>query len=269
MGQLTVQEFSKALAAKQNTFKSVLPAHIPPEKFMRTAVGAVQNNPDILKCSQSSIFQACQKAAQDGLVLDNREAALVSFGSQAQYMPMVAGVLKKLRNSGNLSTIVVEIVHKNDPFTYNPGTGEFNHEPDWFGDRGEAKGVYAMATLKDGSRQIEIMNKQQLNQVKAVSRSSGAGPWKQWEHQMWKKSVLRRIAKLLPSSADIDQMWENDNDNYDYDTPIADSGHYQPATAQDINANLNSHQPPPEPTQQHDDAIDVQATVVPDDQPPI
>lgn len=233
--------FSKDLATHEKSFKSVLPAHIPVKKFMRTVVGAVQNNPDILKCTKDSIMSACQKAAQDGLVIDGREAALVKFGNAATYMPMVAGILKKLRNSGSLSTIDAVIVCEKDDFSYNPGTGELVHNPDWFGDRGVAIGVYAIAVLKDGGKQIAILNKVQLEKIRQVSRSKDRGPWKDWKEEMWAKSALRKLAKLLPSSADVDQMFDHDNDNYDLDA--ASDKPRQEKTVDEINADLEGAPP--------------------------
>ncbi len=218
-----VKSFSQELALHQKSFSSVLPSHIEPKKFMRTVVGAVQNNPDILKCDRNSIFTACQKAAQDGLLLDGREAALAKFKTKingqyvqaAQYMPMVAGLLKKLRNSGQLLTITAQAVHANDAFKYNPAVDEVpNHNPDWFGERGKFIGVYAVAKLKGGGTVVELMNMEQINKVKSASKSSGTGPWSGWFEEMAKKSVLRRIAKYLPSSADIDQIMDHDNETY-------------------------------------------------------
>lgn len=211
-----VVAFSKDLASHQKQFASVLPAHIPTEKFMRTVVGAVQNSPSILKCDRSSIYAACQKAAQDGLILDGREAAIVPFKGTATYMPMVAGLLKKLRNSGQISTIKAETVCENDAFKYNPAMDDVpNHSPDWFGDRGNMIGVYAVARMKDGGVVCEIMNLEQISKVRKVSRSGNKGPWQEWPEEMAKKSVLRRLAKYLPSSADMDLMFEHDNENYD------------------------------------------------------
>lgn len=215
--QLTpVAAFSKDLAAHEKQFRSVLPAHIPVAKFMRTVVGAVQNNPNILNLDRQSVYAACQKAAQDGLVLDGREAALVPFKQSCQYMPMVNGILKKLRNSGQLSTISAQTVHKNDSFKFNPAMDDVpSHNPDWFGDRGDMIGVYAVARMKDGGTVVEIMNMAQISKVRGVSRSGDRGPWKDWPDEMAKKSVLRRIAKMLPSSADMDQMFEHENENFD------------------------------------------------------
>lgn len=211
-----VQAFSKDLALRETAFKSVLPAHISPKKFMRTVIGAVQNNPDILKCDHGSIFAACQKAAQDGLILDNREAALVSFGKVCTYMPMVAGILKKMRNSGQVSTVTAQVVCENDHFAYNPAQDDVpSHSPDWFGDRGKMIGVYAVARLKDGNPVVEIMNMNQIEAVRKVSRAKDGPAWKNWGDEMARKSVLRRLAKFLPSSADLDQVFDHDNESFD------------------------------------------------------
>jgi recombination protein RecT len=223
-----VKQFSEDVKLCRPSFKKVLPEHITLDKFERTVIGAIQNNPDILQCNRATIFAACQKAAQDGLILDGREAALVQFKGTCQYMPMVGGILKKLRNSGEISTIKAETVHEKDTFSYNPAMEDVpNHKPDWFGDRGPMIGVYAVAKMKDGGTVVEIMNQEQIGKVRNVSRSGSdekgnpKGIWKQWPEEMARKSVLRRIAKYLPSSADkdqqasVDRMFEHDNENYD------------------------------------------------------
>jgi recombination protein RecT len=104
------------LGRMSSEFKAALPAAIPVERFIRTAVTAVQMDPNLLAADRRSLYGACMKAAQDGLQLDGREAALVIFKdrrsgtSKVQYMPMVGGILKKIRNSGEISTITSRYV---------------------------------------------------------------------------------------------------------------------------------------------------------------
>lgn len=204
-------------------FAAALPAHIPPEKFVRTTITALQLNPGIVDCDRRSIYASCMKAAQDGLVLDGREAALVKFKDQAQYMPMVAGILKKARNSGDISTIAAHVVYERDTFDYTLGDEErISHKPHLGGDRGKPILVYAVATLKDGGKQRAIMTVDEINRVRAVSRAKDAGPWVQWWDEMAKKTVIRRLAKYLPSSSDRDQfrdVVERDDELYDMDAP--------------------------------------------------
>jgi recombination protein RecT len=206
-------------------FKAALPSHIDPERFKRVAITAIQTNPDLLKSDRAALLGALVKSAQDGLLPDGREAAIVLFGGKPSYMPMVGGVLKKVRNSGELSTITAQIVCKNDTFSYNPCMDPApNHSPDWFGDRGEMIGVYAVARLKDGSTAVEIMSKRDIEKIRNVSRSKDNGPWKTWYEEMAKKSVIRRLAKYLPQSSDKDGLHSVlDNDETLTDEPIEDA----------------------------------------------
>lgn len=186
-------------------FAAALPKHIPVERFVRATMTAVQMNPQLLNADRRSFFASATKAAQTGLIPDGRESAIVTFGNQAQFMPMLAGILKLVRNSGELASLDAQLVHKNDKFSYRPGIDlEPQHEPDWFGDRGEAIGVYAVAKMKDGAAYVEIMNRQQIEAVRSVSRSSGKGPWVQWWDEMARKTVIRRLAKRLPLSTDLE-----------------------------------------------------------------
>lgn len=213
-----IDEVRGSLEKMAPQFKVALPSHIPVERFMRVAQTAVGSNPGLLKADRNSLFSACMQSAQQGLLPDGKESALVMFGDKVTFMPMIGGILKKIRNSGELATIVAEIVYEKDIFEYwiDSDGQHMNHRPSMFGDRGKAIGTYAMAKTKDGAIYIEVMTTEQVMAVKKVSRSGSSGPWAgefQWE--MWKKTVLRRLAKRLPSSTDLDMTISADDELYD------------------------------------------------------
>ena len=223
-------------------FKKALPGHIPAEKFVRTVQTAVQMNPQISRACETqggmqSLLAACTKAATDGLILDNREAALVTFRQnvkknrndpdqwedRVQYIPMVAGLMKKARNSGEISNIAAHVVYKNDHFAYVLGDDErIEHAPNMTGDRGPAIAVYAIVKMKDGSVQREVMDKAAVMAIAKQSKNAaqynpdtGAnfGEW-------WRKTVIRRISKYLPSSSDRDEFMqavERIDEGFDYE----------------------------------------------------
>jgi recombination protein RecT len=194
-------------------FKAALPAHIPVERFVRTTLTAVQTNPDLMEADRRTLFAAATRAAQMGLLPDGREGAIVTFSGKCQFMPMLGGILKLVRNSGELASIDAQIVYKADKFTYRPGIDLVpQHEPDWFGDRGEVVGVYAVAKMKDGAAYVEILSKKQVEQVRAVSRSKNAGPWSTWWDEMARKTAIRRLAKRLPLSTDLDGVVHEDDE---------------------------------------------------------
>ena len=58
-------------------FEAALPPQISVDKFIRTTLTAVQMNPDLLQADRKTLLGTCMKAAQDGLMLDGREAAPV------------------------------------------------------------------------------------------------------------------------------------------------------------------------------------------------
>jgi recombination protein RecT len=193
-------------------FRSALPAHVSVEKFTRVAMTAIQNNPDLQGADRRSLFGACVRLAQDGLLPDGREAALVMFGKQVQAMPMIAGILKKIRQSGEVRYISAQIVYSNDHFKWTLGFDEnVEHEPAPLdAEPGEPIAAYAVAVLKDGSRLLEVMRKSDIEKVRSVSRAKSNGPWVTWWGEMARKTVMRRLSKRLPMSTDLDDAFERD-----------------------------------------------------------
>lgn len=217
--EITPMEAMRGTLVKmQPEFAAALPPQIPVEKFIRTTLTAVQMNPELLGADRRSLLGACMKAAQDGLLLDGREAAPVIFNSKdkgkvVQYMPMVGGILKKIRNSGELASISAQVVYDKDDFQYELGDNEsITHKPFLGEDRGKQIAVYAVAKTKDGAIYREVMSVADVEKVRASSKAGKFGPWVEWWDEMAKKTVIRRMAKRLPSSADVDQVFESDNE---------------------------------------------------------
>ena len=48
-----------------------------------------------------------------------------------------------------------------------------------------------------------------------MSRAANDGPWVNWFDEMARKSVVRRLAKRLPISTDVEVMFEHDNETYE------------------------------------------------------
>lgn len=216
--EITPYEAMKSTINKMSgEFKAALPPQIPVDKFIRTTLTAISMNPGLLQADRKSLLGSAMKAAQDGLLLDGREAAPVLFNTKSgpivQYMPMVGGILKKMRNSGELASIGAHVVYDRDLFEYELGDDErIVHKPHLGTDRGNPIAVYAIAKTKDGAIYREVMSVADVEKVRAASRAANNGPWVQWWDEMARKTVIRRIAKRLPSSADLDQVLASDNE---------------------------------------------------------
>lgn len=189
-----------------------LPAGIATDRFIRIAATAVQLTPELLECDRKSLLLACLRAANDGLMPDGREGAFVVYRDRknnrktAQWMPMYTGLLKKVRNTGELLTISANVVYERDAFDYELGDAErITHKPA-IGDRGKPVAAYAVAHLRDGGVVREVMSWADVMKVREVSRAKADGtPWDSWEAEMARKTVIRRLYKRLPSSTEMDK----------------------------------------------------------------
>lgn len=215
----------------ESEFLSALPPQIDVNKFVRTLMTTVQMNPELLEADRKSLLSSCMKAAQDGLLLDGREAALVTYNTRdragnftklAQYMPMVGGILKKVRQSGELLTLSANVAHEHDEFVYELGDEErIVHRPLMRGERGLPIAAYAIAKTKDGGIYRDVMTFDEIQNTRSRSRAKDKGPWVTDWSEMAKKTVIRRLAKRLPMSTDLETTLRRDDDLMDYDTPAA------------------------------------------------
>lgn len=183
--------------------------------------------PALLEADQASLIVACTQAAADGLIPNKREAALVVYRTsgvaRVQYMPMVAGVLKKLRQSGEISSFTSQCVYANDFFELEYGTDtKLRHIPRIPGDRGPLICVYAICKLKDGTSSFEAMTLEQIDRRRDVSKSK-SGPWVDWYDEMARKTVIRKLCQYLPSSTDIDLLIEHMDQDIDLSRKPAQS----------------------------------------------
>ncbi|GAN86390.1 recombinase RecT [Komagataeibacter intermedius] len=204
-GRLNGQTFAAEFAKIMPQVKAVLPAHISVDKFERVVRIAVQKNDKLLECSPRSLFMECVKAASDGLLPDGREGAIVPRGSEAVWQPMVSGLMKLARNSGQIASISSQVVYKGERFRVVLGDDErIEHERDLdIAGETEIVAAYAVARLKDGSEPIrEIMTWKQIEKVRNTNKYWMKGPWKDWGDEMARKTVIRRLSKRLPFSTD-------------------------------------------------------------------
>ena len=127
--ELTIfNNIKKDIANLGDELQMMLPSHIDKDKFVMTVVTAIQKNTDLMdeQVNKPSLYMACMESAQDGLIPNGKEAALVIFntniGTQAkpewikkvQYMPMIQGLRKLVERSGLIKKWTVQIVKEKD-----------------------------------------------------------------------------------------------------------------------------------------------------------
>lgn len=207
--------FREFLETRVGQIKSALPPHISPERFIRVVLTAAATDPEILACNRQTIWNACLRACNDGLLPDGIEGALVPFKGKAQWMPMYQGLLKKFRNSGEFKWVTSGIVYEGEEYDhFIDETGEhFRHRPSDDIEGRKIRRIYAIATTRDGGSFIADVPLAAINKRRAMSRTTREdAPWKQWPDEMMKKTALRMLSKLLPKSSDLDSLIRRDED---------------------------------------------------------
>lgn len=206
-------EVCLSLTKMEPEFAKSLPPQVLSAKFVRVAMTAIRNNPKLVECDKPSLYSAFHRCAQTGLIPDGREAAIVPFGTTATFMPMIGGITKLARNSGEIKTINAQIVYKNDAYEHwiDESGEHFKHTPAR-GDRGEILLTYAFCQTKDGGVFFEEIDNSQMKAIEAMARQK-SGPWSgPFRTEMMRKSAIRRLLKYrVPSSTDVDDIIrEND-----------------------------------------------------------
>ncbi len=229
--QLTpMAKITKAMTDRAQQFAAVLPSHISPEQFQRVATTAIQNNPELLQADQKSLLNSLMKSAQDGLLPDGREGALVIFNTnvgtrdnpnwvaQVQWMPMIGGILKKIRQSGEVKFITARVVYDADQFDFwiDEQGEHLQHRPA-FVERGEVRMVYAMAVTNDGTVYVEVLSVADVEKIRAASKAPNSPAWKNWWNGMAEAKTLRKLSKRLPLSNELLTVIQRDDESMGFE----------------------------------------------------
>lgn len=196
-----------------------LPRHMTADRMARIVLTDMRRVPKLMECTPQSLAGAIMASAQLGLEPGNGlgHAYLLPFDKRAkvggqwqtvatecQIIIGYRGMIDLARRSGQIVSLSARIVHERDHFAYRYGLDEnVEHVPH----AGEAPGpmtfVYAVAKLKDGGVQFEVMSRAEVESIRAKSKAGGSGPWVDHFEEMAKKTAIRRLFKYLPVSVEM------------------------------------------------------------------
>ncbi len=214
-----------ASPAVQSQLKVALPRHMTAERMARIATTEMRKVPKLAQCDPMSFLGAVIQCAQLGLEPGNAlgHAYILPFekrkkqGNQwiterveAQVIIGYRGMIDLARRSGQIVSIEARAVYEGDEFVCELGLdSKLSHQPDWQNPnrtRPELlRFVYAVAKLKDGGVQFDVMSRAEVDGIRARSKSADSGPWVTDYAAMALKSVVRRLFKFLPVSIEMQQ----------------------------------------------------------------
>lgn len=232
-----VEALNKALSG----IGQVLPQHITKERMAKLAFGMMRTNAKLASAARrnpASFVNAIMHSSKLGLE-PGIDAHLVPYENrkqgtvEIQCIPDYRGLLKLARNSGEITSISIQIAYTNDTFDLSLGTDDkLTHKPKLDGDRGEPMLVYAVAKFRDGMHHVEWMPVADINKIRDGSqgyqnakRYKSDNPWiSSWE-EMARKTLARRISKYLPRSIEL-QNAERLMDAGDKGVPVNFEGEF-------------------------------------------
>lgn len=190
-------------------------------KFLSSVVAATQKTPELLTCKSETVLNSFMMMAQLELMPSDvsGEAYVLpyqtKYGKVAQFQLGYQGIVTLLYRAGARS-ITAEIVYEKDDFSFE--NGAISHKADPFSsDRGKAKGAYVIVELRDGGRVEKVMSKEEIMAIGekfSKSFSTAFSPWNEKNDPqlwMWKKTVLKQAAKLMPKNEAVHRAIAEDN----------------------------------------------------------
>ena len=210
------------------------------KRFMRVLYTCVQKVPDLLLCTQASLYDCMIKCASLGFDPDGRNAHLIPFRHN-QSGTMICtliidykGYAKLAYDSGLIASLHADVVCSGDLFQYSKGVLK-EHVP-WFcrvdaakpEKEGDIFAIYANAVFKDGCEKCEVMSVDEVEKIRQRSKSPNKGPWVTDLNEMRKKTAFRRLSKWIPLSPKIVEALDSDDDVIDLDSPIDTAAAAQP-----------------------------------------
>ena len=158
---------------------AALPKHLTPDRMARIVLTEVRKVPKLLKCDPKSLFGAVIQASQLGLEPGSAlgHAYLIPYGKNVNLIIGYRGMIDLARRSGQIKSIEARVVHEGDEFSYKFGLKpDLNHVPSGNKKNGAMTHVYAVAHLSDGGLQWDVMNRAEVEKIRAGSQAGNSGP---------------------------------------------------------------------------------------------
>lgn len=291
----TTQEVAKQQAPKdirallksdqlKNAVAAALPKHLTPERFIRIALNAVMRQPELLNCTQESLFRALLDLSSYGLEPDGRRAHLIPFKdnknctcghamdrhkgqdcvecdcrsrrsrTDVQLIIDYKGLAELVRRSGDVSYIHADVVYDQDTFSFAYGSdAHLKHVPNLDATEKKLRCAYSYVKLRDGSEDFIVLSLADLKKIRASSKIPDGPAWTSWPDEMNKKSAFRRHSKWLPLSPEVhDVIAADEAREFDQDSAFAGSDQMR------VTIPIESLTPSESPNRGHADSMETE-----------
>lgn len=160
-------------------------------------------------CSQSSIANSLMDMATLGLSVQKKQGYFIAYGGKCQFQRSYFGNITIARRYG-LKAINAEVVYADDDFAYHIDDGvkvlDKHVQKLENIDNTKIIGAYAVVTMMDGTKTLEVMNMAQIKQAwqQGYGYKEGSVTHSKFTDQMAKKTVINRALKgIINTHGDV------------------------------------------------------------------
>jgi len=222
---------------------AALPKEFNKQRFVQNCMTVLQDGQnDFSKCDPKSVVRTLLKGAFLGLDFFNGECYALPFGNNLTFLTDYKGEIKlcKRYSSNPIKDIYAKVVREGDVFeeVIVNGNQSINFNPKPFND-GEIIGAFAICLYKDGSMIYDTMSKTEIEHTrKTFSKQASGKAWTNSYGEMCKKTVLRRLCKLIDLNFDTSEAMQAFEDGSAFDVKVTEKK--EPEKAVDVMADIDS-----------------------------
>lgn len=194
---------------QQPSIADAVPADFNKARFIQNAIALVADNEQLAKYPKTKLLPGLLKGAYMGLDFFQKDCFLVPYGETLQFQISYKGMIKMAERFAvrPINSIYAKVIREGDEFAEGVEKNQpyINFTPKPLND-GAIIGAFAVVEYQDGTIQYEVMNKNQLQNVKAMSKSQTGNAWKMFPEEMYKKSVVKRLCKNIALNLGTEQL---------------------------------------------------------------
>ena len=193
------------------------------QRFALNCIAVLKDNlKDWNDIDVTSIITTFAKGAYLGLDFFNGECYAIPYGGVANFQTDYKGEIKlcKKYSKNPIKDIYAKNVREGDFFeeSIEDGRQTISYKPVPFSDK-PIIGTFAVVLFKDGSMIYDTMSVSEIESIrKAFSKAQNSKAWKETPGEMYKKTVLRRICKLIDLDFDNYKQQQAFQEGGDFDT---------------------------------------------------
>lgn len=227
--------FSEYLMCQLVKVEDALPSGFNKSRFVQNSIALLNDNPQIAKYPKPQIVANLLKASYLGLDALSKECYLVPYGNQLQFQIDYRGNVKlaKKYSIRPIKDIYAKLVRQGDEFDMWVENGEqkIEFKPLPFND-GKIVGAFAVCVYEDGGMICDTMSLADLENTRKSSKASNSPAWQKFTGEMYKKTVLHRLCKMIELEFDNPNQNKLFGEDMEIETGVVDNSEISDPFAQ-------------------------------------